>query len=505
LAVPLDGIEGLWHEYDAYEGNLNKVTAKKMLADRSAAYMTARTVSRELKALLESLDRDEYALDPPTDSLVAARKVAVWQRWIDWEKGNPLGVPERSPLWIQRVQYAYRQALAVLRFYGEVWFEYSRFLVIVGRREEAETIIKTAVEALPVDLIVVFAYADLLETAEGNNGEVKSEERTPNAAGPVYEALIEALDRKIAPTTDEDSIIGESKSDAENVIKENLTLAWIQYMNFARRTDGIAAARAVFTRARKSVNTSHHLFLAAARMEYHCKKDAVVAGKIFELGMARFNRHPEYILAYLQHLLATGDEQNARALFERAMLALGSGGLEVWKVYLDHAFRYGDRASIRLLVQRFQDAFPGHILARDITLFCRLYSYDEAAVGPERLWTFLQGVEPLATPRSTIPRPFFISELIMDLIDKLPSAATYDGPAISPDALVKLLQVVNLIPSEPKPTRITRPSSGITSSKTTNTKRRRARDRLDDGDHRDIPTSAPVRTDDLFAQRRRRE
>lgn len=75
LATPLDGIESLWHSYDSYENGLHKLTAKKVLADRSPAYMTARAAARELKDLINLIDRDDYALPPPSDSLLAARKV----------------------------------------------------------------------------------------------------------------------------------------------------------------------------------------------------------------------------------------------------------------------------------------------------------------------------------------------------------------------------------------------------------------------------------------------
>lgn len=77
LATPLDGIEALWHEYDAYENGLSKLTAKKVLADRSAAYMSARAAAKELKELVLPLDREEYALPPPADAALGAYKVPL--------------------------------------------------------------------------------------------------------------------------------------------------------------------------------------------------------------------------------------------------------------------------------------------------------------------------------------------------------------------------------------------------------------------------------------------
>ncbi len=55
VSVPLSNIEAIWKDYDAYENGLNKLTAKKFLAERSPAYMTARRVLRDLKAYTDPL------------------------------------------------------------------------------------------------------------------------------------------------------------------------------------------------------------------------------------------------------------------------------------------------------------------------------------------------------------------------------------------------------------------------------------------------------------------
>jgi cleavage stimulation factor subunit 3 len=45
-------------------------------------------------------------------------------------------------------------------------------------------------------------------------------------------------------------------------------------------------------------------------MEYHCKKDAQVAGKIFEVGMGKFGDQPDYVLEYLTHLIHLNDDSS---------------------------------------------------------------------------------------------------------------------------------------------------------------------------------------------------
>jgi len=48
--------------------------------------------------------------------------------------------------------------------------------------------------------------------------------------------------------------------------------AYIQYMRFARRAEGIKAARIVFKAAREDQRTKYQLYVAAALMEYYCSK-----------------------------------------------------------------------------------------------------------------------------------------------------------------------------------------------------------------------------------------
>lgn len=47
---------------------------------------------------------------------------------------------------------------------------------------------------------------------------------------------------------------------------------YVQYMNFARRAEGIKSARAVFKMAREDKRSTYHAFVAAALMEFYCSK-----------------------------------------------------------------------------------------------------------------------------------------------------------------------------------------------------------------------------------------
>ena len=98
-------------------------------------------------------------------------------------------------------------------------------------------------------------------------------------------------------------------------VKESISLTWIIYMRFSRRSQNIKAARQVFSRARKSNLITNHVFTASALMEFYVNKDAVVAGKIFELGMKTFNiaEDPyaaEFISRYIDFLICLNDDNS---------------------------------------------------------------------------------------------------------------------------------------------------------------------------------------------------
>lgn len=93
--------------------------AKKFLAERSPAYMTARTALRELRLLTDALPRP--AMPPhPTFSAQDRAIVASWRAYLKWEEGNPL-VIEDGEMLASRIGYALRKCLGEMRHFSELW------------------------------------------------------------------------------------------------------------------------------------------------------------------------------------------------------------------------------------------------------------------------------------------------------------------------------------------------------------------------------------------------
>jgi cleavage stimulation factor subunit 3 len=147
-------------------------------------------------------------------------------------------------------------------------------------------------------------------------------------------------------------------------IKSSISLTWIIYMRFTRRSQNIKAARLVFSKSRKSTLITNHVYTSSALMEFYVNKDPIVAGKIFELGMKTFNMNEDvhattFICRYIDFLICLNDDNNTRALFERALATIpAQRSRPIWAKYINYETQYGDLTNLHKLQQRRAMAFP---------------------------------------------------------------------------------------------------------------------------------------------------
>ncbi|KAL1487033.1 hypothetical protein MTO96_008338 [Rhipicephalus appendiculatus] len=329
---PMMNIEQLWKEYINYEQGINMLIAEKMISDRSREYMNARRVAKEYEAVTRGLNKNSPSV-PPQGTPEEAKQVELWKKYISWEKGNPLRTDDHA-LITKRVMFAYEQCLLCLGHHPDVWYEAALFLeqssklltdkgdLNAGKlfSDEAAAIYERATTTLlRKNTLLYFAYADF-EESRMKHDKVHQ----------VYNKFIEIPD--IDPT-----------------------LAYIQYMKFARRAEGIKTARIVFKKAREDARSGHQVYVAAALMEYYCSKEKTVAFKIFELGLKKYGDNSDYIMAYVDYLSHLNEDNNTRVLFERV---LTSGSLppeksvEIWNRFLEFESNIGDLSSILKVEKR---------------------------------------------------------------------------------------------------------------------------------------------------------
>lgn len=337
---PMVNIEQLWKDYMSFEQNINPIIAEKMAIERGRDYMNARRVAKEFEAVTRGLNRNSPSI-PPTGHPEELKQVDLWKKYISWEKSNPLRT-EDTTLITRRVMFAFEQCLLCLGHHPDVWYEAAQFLEQSSKlltekgdvtaaklfSDEAATVYERATSTLlKKNMLLYFAYADFEE------GRLKYEK-----VHQIYSRFLDIQD--IDPT-----------------------LAFVQYMKFARRAEGIKSARTVFKRAREDLRSRFHVFVAAALMEYYCSKDKNIAFRIFELGLKKFSDNPEYILCYIDYLSHLNEDNNTRVLFERV---LSSGSLEpeksveIWNRFLEFESNIGDLASI-VKVEKRRSAVLGQI------------------------------------------------------------------------------------------------------------------------------------------------
>ncbi|KAI9582248.1 hypothetical protein GQX74_015371 [Glossina fuscipes] len=329
VITPIVGIEQLWKDYIAFEHNINPIISEKMSLERSKDYMNARRVAKELENLTRGLNRNLPAV-PPNLSKEEVKQVELWKKFIAFEKSNPLRT-EDTALITRRVMFATEQCLLVLTHHPAVWHQAAQFLDHSSKAladkgvridtqaaklfgDECANILERSINGvLNKNALLYFAYADFEE------GRMKYDK-------------VHAMYNKFLSIPDIDP-----------------TLAYVQYMKFTRRAEGIKSARAVFKKAREDVRSRYHVFVAAALMEYYCSKDKDIAFRIFELGLKRFGGSPEYVMCYIDYLSHLNEDNNTRVLFERV---LSSGGLtahlsvNVWNRFLEFESNIGDLSSI---------------------------------------------------------------------------------------------------------------------------------------------------------------
>ncbi|KAJ2817668.1 mRNA 3'-end-processing protein rna14 [Coemansia sp. 'formosensis'] len=157
-------------------------------------------------------------------------------------------------------------------------------------------------------------------------------------------------------------------------IRELYTLSWIMYLRYVQRAEGIDAVRQLLRRPRSDPPgyLTYHLFVSAAQMEYHVAKKPGIAAKLFEFYSKTFADQPAYIVEYMSYLIESGDDTNARALFERFQgTSTGDSG-DIWSLFAEFEYNYGDLGAIAKLDKRFIEKFEHESV---LTRLAARYSY----------------------------------------------------------------------------------------------------------------------------------
>ncbi|WVZ14178.1 hypothetical protein V8G54_011744 [Vigna mungo] len=338
IVTPTHHIEQLWKDYENFENSVSRQLAKGLISEYQPKYNSARAVYRERKKYVDEIDWNMLAV-PPSGSYKFATTTAVamqvshgspWGHFLhhSWcekeiaekaeaqlasEKEGVVGNPQRidTASSNKRIIFTYEQCLMYMYHYPDIWYDYATWHAKGGSIDAAIKVFQRALKALPDSEMLRYACAEL----EESRGAIQ-------AAKKIYESLL---------------------GDGVNAT----SLSHIQFMRFLRRTEGVEAARKYFLDARKSPSCTYHVYVAYATMAFCLDKDPKMAHNVFEAGLKRFMHEPVYILEYADFLIRMNDDQNIRALFERALSSLPpEESVEVWKKFTQFEQTYGDLASM---------------------------------------------------------------------------------------------------------------------------------------------------------------
>ncbi|THG95903.1 hypothetical protein EW026_g5829 [Hermanssonia centrifuga] len=410
VQIPMDDVKRIWEEYQEFENNLNKITAKKFISDLSVAHMQARTVLNQLQEHLTVLFpplpppkvKGPSIYIPRATTLSAGEKALVgrWRIYFKWEERNLLELEEKDRATLRtRVQGVYSKAVVRMRFFSEIWYmayvwninhSNDQSLLEAKRKDkknEALSLLERGIEANPASFLLNFAYAEAQEASK-KFGDVHT------SFTKFLEVLRKELDElasrvNFSPPSSQESAVAVDRTDARvgwpdagsasqvssfnsqtsegqppknKELVERRTeygLAWIVYMRFARRAENLKSARAIFGKSRRDRWTPWQVYEAAALMEYHCTKATDVAMRIFEKGLENFSNEAEFALKYLGFLISINDDSNARALFERAVNSFSpERARPIWERWARYEYQFGNLEAAHILEKRMSYAYP---------------------------------------------------------------------------------------------------------------------------------------------------
>lgn len=477
LLNPMEGLENLWHSYDSYENSLNKLTAKKLVAEKSSGYMSARSATKELGDIISGIDMDEYPIEESAIKAEYEERYESWMKWIDWERRNPLTTANK-PLLHSRIVYAFRRALMSMRGDESMWLAYSNYLRFdVNKPEDAETVLKQARKCCPVSLSIVLAAVDLKESRGGDLDAIRPilDEFIGSTEVKLNQIKTEIIEKARRPSGTEDQeaifenaiIVGELTEVGEyKTMQKAFNGAQVRLLEVARRLGGLTAGRAVFASARKSLHASSAIFTAAANLEFRIRKDALIAAKIYELGFNRFPTDRAFSREYLKFLLAQNDDGNIRALFERIIASIegfrSTHSREIielnedaavikgiWQDFYGFEREVGDFQSVAKLEERIRQAFPEEQEFKAEALFMTRLSSSVDEVESESERVINEFSMPKVKGKIIESGPFHLSESLFTLLLKInESNLDFDGPIVDTNRLISFIERVTLPSTE---------------------------------------------------------
>lgn len=232
-----------------------------------------------------------------------------------------------------------------------VWIKYMAFLISLGDLDNARRIAERAINAInfredaeKFNVWVAWLNAENVYGTEESTLQLLNRALQHTDECKLYLAAIDIFDR-----TEKVSLVEQCLKAACRKYGDSVDV-WLRAVKFRlTQGDGNAAQRTL-DRAFQSLPKSHHIKMASQTGILEFKMGNAERGRsIFEGILANYPRRLDLWSVYIdQEIARGGDQQQVRALFERATnLSLPPKKMKfLFKRYLDYEKKYGDAAGV---------------------------------------------------------------------------------------------------------------------------------------------------------------
>eukprot|EP00656_Telonema_subtile_P016328 TRINITY_DN18616_c0_g1_i1.p1 TRINITY_DN18616_c0_g1~~TRINITY_DN18616_c0_g1_i1.p1 ORF type:complete len:678 (-),score=233.73 TRINITY_DN18616_c0_g1_i1:157-2190(-) len=321
LWVPMHGVQSFWPDLEASEnreaaqGNEGaKQLAKQILLQANGRLQVSLKILADLEPFHHGIVWDLIAL--PQGSAAGSQQLVLWRALLGYELQNVHALDAAQHK--ARCTQLFNQCLVCMRHYAEMWQLKADWL--------KPTDPSAAIEAYKEGCAVIAPGSQLLHLL-----------------------LAQALER-----TGEDAT--QAYDDLLALQLPDMSCGWVHAIRYARRSSGVDGARKMFMQARKC-RCAAAVIVEYATIEWLANSSPEVARKIFEVGLKEHIHDVDYVLAYHKFLQCTGDQRNLRALFNRAIAALGEAAstaraAPLWERQQAYEMQFGTLTEVNALQQR---------------------------------------------------------------------------------------------------------------------------------------------------------
>ena len=319
LVVPLENGQLLHQNYHLFETDRAPQVCNSLFKEWDQHFKTTKSTYQGKATRVQPLTCDLFA-----QGSAALEQLFYWRFFIKNETTNELNAkPER---YHQFVIYAYKKALVPLRYQWIMWHDFAQFYLSYGNDAAAIETYAEGVRILPRNLMLSFAYAELLE----------SRKRSQDAL-PVYRNII------------------------ENAVTQNdKTLAQIQLLKFLQRTEGPDAMRREFVIAFEKNVFTYHLLIAAAEIENAVNLNSESAKRILAKGMILYGQDPAFIEELVNQFIKLNYNEGLMEVYNKVVTLRVDRRLEVSKKILNYFRLTFDKttcliSNLKIILQKIAD------------------------------------------------------------------------------------------------------------------------------------------------------